>query len=225
MTDGAESRLRLCVLISGSGTNLQALLDARASGRLRIDVVHVISNVANAAGLERARRAGVPCSVLEHGGLTRDDFDRSLALLMAAGEPHLMVFAGFMRIVGDEVIGRHRGRMINLHPSLLPKYPGLDTYRRALDAGDDEHGASIHFLTAKLDGGPVISQARIPIEPGDTPAALSRKLAPREHQLVVATIELFQHHTVECHADRVVIDGVAREAPLLLGDDGVLHDA
>lgn len=218
------SRLRLCVLISGSGTNLQALIDARDSGRLDIDIVHVISNVADATGLQRARHAGIASSVLEHGRFgRRDDFDRALSILMAAGEPRLYVFAGFMRIVGEAVLKRYRGRMINLHPSLLPRYAGLDTYQRAIRAGDRQHGASVHFLTDKLDGGPVIAQLRIPILPGDDSERLRQRLAPKEHRLIVATVELFQAHRVECREESVLIDGSPIDAPLLLGDDDKLH--
>jgi phosphoribosylglycinamide formyltransferase-1 len=215
--------LRLCVLISGSGSNLQALIEARDCGRLDIDFVQVISNVADAKGLERARRAGISCSILEHGAFEkRKDFDRALALLMAAGEPQLFVFAGFMRVVGEAVLVHHNGRMINLHPSLLPLYPGLNTYQRAIDAGDREHGASVHFLTEELDGGPVISQLRIPILPSDDKESLQQRLAPQEHRLIVATVELFQQHNVECRDSRVVINKSPIGAPLLLGDDGKL---
>jgi phosphoribosylglycinamide formyltransferase-1 len=113
--------------------------------------------------------------------------------------------------------------MINLHPSLLPLYPGLETYRRAIDAGDRQHGASVHFLTDRLDGGPVISRVRVPIRPDDDSESLRRRLAPEEHRLIVATVELFQGHRVERGEDRVVVDGSAIEAPLLLGKDGTLH--
>lgn len=216
--------LRICVLVSGSGSNLQALIDARDSGRLDIEIVQVISNVANALGLERAASAGIPASIIEHQSFdTRQDFDRALALLMASGSPELFVFAGFMRIVGEAVLGPNEGRMINLHPSLLPLYPGLNTYQRAIDAGDAEHGASIHFLTEQLDGGPVISQLRIPIHPADTSASLQKRLGPLEHRLVVATVELFQKHTVECREGAVVVDGSPLQGPLLLKDNNMLR--
>lgn len=215
--------LRLCVLISGSGSNLQALIEARDNGRLDIDFVQVISNVAAAKGLDRARRAGISCSILEHADFEkREDFDRALALLMAAGEPQLFVFVGFMRVVGEAVLAQHKGRMINLHPSLLPLYPGLNTYQRAIEAGDREHGASVHFLTEKLDGGPVISQLRIPILPSDNKASLQQRLGPQEHRLIVATVELFQQHKVECRDSRVVINKSPIGAPLVLDDDGKL---
>jgi phosphoribosylglycinamide formyltransferase-1 len=168
--------------------------------------------------------AGLPCSVLEHDAFSqREDFDHALSVMMAAGEPQLIVFAGFMRIVGVSVLTRHAGRMINLHPSLLPLYPGLHTYQRAIEAGDREHGASVHFVTGELDGGPVISQLRIPILPADDADSLRLHLAPREHELVVATVELFQGHRVECRDEHVEIDGAPLACPLLLGEDGKLH--
>ena len=216
--------LKTTVLISGTGSNLQALIDARSSGRLDIDLNHVISNVADAKGLERAETAGIRTSILEHEAFSnRDDFDRALALLIAAGEPDLVVLAGFMRIIGPEILGPFRGSMINLHPSLLPLYRGTDTYRRAIDAGDSKHGASIHFVTAELDGGPVISQVVIPIEAGDDPDSLAAKLSPMEHRLVVATVEFFARHRVECNNGSIVVDGERLSGPLQLQTDGRLE--
>ena len=215
-----KPRLRTTVLISGSGSNLQALIDARDAGALPIEIVQVISNEPDAQGLQRAQRAGVPSTILEHRAFDRrEDFDRALALLISAGAPQLVVLAGFMRIVGPAVIEAYRGRMINLHPSLLPKYRGTDTYRRALDAGDRQHGASIHFVTEELDGGPVISQVVIPVQPGDDPARLAARLAPMEHRLVVATVELFAAGRVECSDAWVLFDGAALEQPLRLQPD------
>lgn len=215
---------KICVLISGSGTNLQALIEARDSGRLEVEIIHVISNVPGVAGLQRARDAGIPCSIVEHGlHDNREDFDNALSVVMASGKPDLFVFAGFMRIVGSAVLTAHQGRMINLHPSLLPLYPGLRTYQRALDAGDNQHGASMHFLTEKLDGGPVIAQTSIPVETDDDAESLRLRLAPQEHLLIVATVELFVSHKVECREDQVLIDGTPIAAPLLLGDDDLLH--
>ena len=216
--------LKTTVLISGSGSNLQALIDARLSGRLNIDIGHVISNVAEAKGLQRAERAGIPTSVLEHGAFAdRAAFDRALALLIAAGEPQLVVLAGFMRIIGPAVLEPFRGSMINLHPSLLPLYRGTDTYQRAIDAGDKRHGASIHFVTEELDGGPVIAQVEIPILEGDDADALATRLAPMEHRLVVATVELFSTHRVECTDGGVSVDGETCARPLQLQTDGHLH--
>jgi phosphoribosylglycinamide formyltransferase-1 len=216
--------LKTTVLISGTGSNLQALIDARQSGRLDIDINHVISNVADAKGLTRAENAGIRTSILEHGVFSnRDDFDRALALLIAAGDPDLVVLAGFMRIIGPEILEPFRGRMINLHPSLLPLYRGTDTYRRAIDAGDSKHGASIHFVTEELDGGPVISQVVIPIEANDDPNSLAAKLSPMEHRLVIATVEFFAGHRVECSEGPILVDGEKLTAPLQLQADGQLQ--
>ena len=216
--------LRVTVLVSGSGTNLQALIDARQAGRLHADIIHVISNVADARGLERASRAGITTSVLEHGSFAdRSEFDRALALLIAAGDPQLVVLAGFMRIVGQPVLDHFQGRMINLHPSLLPLYRGTDTYQRALDAGDTRHGASIHFVTEELDGGPVIAQVVIPILEEDDASRLAERLSPMEHRLVAATVELFARHRVECSDGAVYVDGTELDRPLYLRDDGQLR--
>ena len=219
-----STALKTTVLISGSGSNLQALIDAKLSGRLNIDIGHVISNVADAKGLQRAERAGIPTRILEHGAFAdRAAFDRALALLIAAGEPQLVVLAGFMRIIGPAVLEPFRGSMINLHPSLLPLYRGTNTYQRAIDAGDEQHGASIHFVTEELDGGPVIAQVEIPILEGDDADTLANRLAPMEHRLVVATVELFSTRRVECIDGGVSVDGEKRARPLQLQTDGHLE--
>jgi phosphoribosylglycinamide formyltransferase-1 len=218
-----SDRCKVCVLISGTGSNLQALIEARQQGRLDLDIVHVISNVADAPGLEKARKAGIRVSILEHGDYAdRADFDRALSLLAAADDPDLVVLAGFMRIIGGHMLRPFEGRMINLHPSLLPLYRGTNTYQRAIDAGDRRHGASIHFVTAELDGGPVISQVVIPILPDDSAQSLARRLGPMEHRLVVATVEFFTRHEVECSDGAIRIDGKKLEKPLRLRAEGGL---
>jgi phosphoribosylglycinamide formyltransferase-1 len=211
------------VLISGNGSNLQALIDAVAAGRMDLDISHVISNVADARGLRRAEEAGIRTSVLEHGRFAdRNDFDAALALLMAAGEPDLVILAGFMRIIGDPVLEPFRGRMLNLHPALLPRYRGVNTYQRAIDAGDDIHGASIHFVTAELDGGPVFSQVVIPILEDDSAESLAARLGPKEHELIVATVEFFTRHVVECDGGTIEVDGNPVEQPYILQENGSL---
>ena len=216
--------MKVCVLISGSGSNLQALIDARDEKRIDIDIVSVISNRADARGLERANKAGIPTSILDHRGFAdRNEFDRALALLIGSGNPQLVILAGFMRIIGPGVLDPFNGRIINLHPSLLPLYRGTDTYQRALDAGDREHGASIHFVTGELDGGPVISQVRIPILAGDDKHKLAARLAPMEHRLLVSTIEFFTQHRVESENVEVFVDESRLSRPLLLqADDNLL---
>ena len=216
--------LKTTVLISGTGSNLQALIDAWQSGRLNIDINHVISNVPEAGGLARAESAGITSSILEHGTFSsRDGFDRSLALLIASGDPDLIVLAGFMRIIGTETLKPFQGRIINLHPSLLPLYRGTDTYRRAIDAGDREHGASIHFVTEELDGGPVISQVVIPVLTDDGPDSLAARLSPMEHRLVVATVEFFARNLVECREGFITVDGENLTKPLRLQADDTLN--
>jgi phosphoribosylglycinamide formyltransferase-1 len=216
--------MKVCVLISGSGSNLQALIDARDEKRIDIDIVSVISNRADARGLERAKKAGIPVSILEHQGFAdRNRFDRALAVLIGAGNPQLVILAGFMRIIGSGVLDPFNGRIINLHPSLLPLYRGTDTYQRVLDAGDREHGASIHFVTGELDGGPVISQVRIPVLAGDDKHKLAARLAPMEHRLLVSTIEFFTRHRVESGNAEVFVDESRLSRPLLLqADDNLL---
>lgn len=215
--------MKVCVLISGSGSNLQALIDARDEERIDIDIVRVISNRADARGLERASRVSIPSSILEHQGFAdRNEFDHALAELIGASDPDLVVLAGFMRIIGPGVLDPFRGRMINLHPSLLPLYRGTNTYQRALDAGDQEHGASIHFVTGELDGGPVISQVRIPVLAGDDKDSLAARLAPMEHRLVVSTVGFFSQHSVECRNAEVVVDARKLSRPLRLQADDSL---
>lgn len=212
---------RVTVLISGGGSNLQALIDACNGGRLPVRIVHVISNRADAAGLVRASSAGIPASILEHADFQeRGEFDRALIELISTHAPDLVVLAGFMRILGPAVLDRFNCRMINLHPSLLPRHRGTDTCRRAIQAGDAEHGASMHFVTAELDGGPVIAQVRIPVMEGDDAHSLMARLAPREHALVVATVELFGRCSVQCADNAVSIDGKRLTNPLLLNANG-----
>jgi len=213
-------RLAIAVLISGTGSNLKALIEAMQSGRLNIDIVRVVSNRAEAKGLDYARAAGIPVSVFGGKG---EALDVAIGDCLEATAPDLVVLAGYMRILGPGLVRRFQGRIINLHPSLLPRYPGLDTYRRALDAGDREHGSSMHFVTEGLDDGPLIAQAHIPIRPDDNPASLAHRLGPVEHRLIVATVELFTRHRVEMGPGCTKLDGQAMKRPLKLNDDNGLE--
>ncbi len=206
---------RVAVLVSGRGSNLQALLDAR--DRLPVEVVEVISNRPGVLALERAERAGVPARVLDHTRYPdRESFDQALAGQLEALAPDLIVLAGFMRILTPGFVRRFRGRMINLHPSLLPRYPGLHTHQRALDAGDTEAGASIHFVTEELDGGPVIMQARVAIQAGDTADSLAARILPLEHRMLLAVVERIARGEIQYRDGRVLVKGKPIEKPLEL---------
>ena len=215
-----EQPLGIAVLISGTGSNLKTLLDAQASGRLAIDVRHVISNRPEAPGLDHAHKAGVPFTIISKatsGG--REQQDRDVVECLRRVRPDLVLLSGFMRIVTNIMVSEFGDRMLNQHPSLLPKYPGLDTYRRVLEAGDPEHGASIHYVTVGLDDGPLISQVKIPVLSGDTPDTLAARLGPIEHQLLVATVELFTRGRVKVDHGQTLLDGKVLHRPLILQDD------
>ena len=177
---------RLAILISGRGSNMLALARACADGRLDARVVGVLSDRAAAPGLATADALGLPTLVVERAGHpSRASFERALGARLEALAPDRIALAGFMRVLGAELVDRWRGRMLNIHPSLLPKYPGLDTHARALAAGDVEHGASVHLVTPELDAGPVVARARVPILPGDTPETLAARVLAEEHTLYV----------------------------------------
>jgi len=215
--------LRLAVLISGTGSNLKTLIDACGDGRLDLDIVRVVSNRAGAPGLEHARAAGVPWSVIDAAGAAGGQSeDQAVAACLREARPDLVLLSGYMRILGAGLVREFEGRMINQHPSLLPKFKGLDTYRRVLAAGDTEHGASVHFVTAELDDGPVIAQARVPVLAGDTAATLAARLSPVEHRLLLAVMELFTHHRVTMDSGGVMLDGRRLEQPLQLDEGGLL---
>ncbi len=175
---------RTAILISGSGTNLQAFIDGVADGRLDLDLCIVLSNRPDAFGLERARRAGIPTECIRHGDFpNREMFDRAVAAVLDAYEPDLIVLAGFMRILSPWFVEHYEGRILNIHPALLPKYPGLNTHQRVLDAGDEWHGSTVHFVTAELDGGPRILQGRLRVDPGETADELQHRVQAIEHRI------------------------------------------
>lgn len=208
---------RIVVLISGTGRNLQALLDAAASDNLAgATIVKVISNRPGVLGLERAENAGVPTQVVDHKDFdSRESFDTALAEVVEAESPDIVVLAGFMRILTPEFVSRFAGKMLNIHPSLLPKYRGINTHQRALDAGDHEHGLSIHFVTEELDGGPVILQATVPIDTGDTAQDLANKVMQRElvaYPEVVRWLASGRLH----YAQPLTLDGCALTEPKCL---------
>ena len=177
---------QVVVLVSGRGSNLQAILDAG------IPVSAVISNVAGAGGLAIAAKAGIPAKVVPHGDFpSRDAFDDALAREIDGFQPKLVALAGFMRVLTPRFVGRYAGRLINIHPSLLPVFPGLDTHRRALDEGVKIHGCTVHFVTTDLDHGPIVAQAAVPVLANDTVEALSKRVLRQEHVVYPRAIRWF----------------------------------
>ncbi|WP_449427701.1 phosphoribosylglycinamide formyltransferase [Rhodanobacter umsongensis] len=214
---------RVAVLASGRGSNLAALLAARERGELPVDFVLVGSDKAAAGALRLAEAAGIPTLALDPRSYPdRRAFDLDLFARIAASGAQLLVLAGYMRILDGEALRPWVGRMINIHPSLLPKYRGLHTHRRALEAGDREHGASVHFVTAELDGGPVIAQARLAIEAGDDEHRLADRLLPLEHQLLPAALRLLANGRLQWDGHAPRLDGRPLPAPLVLDDHGLL---
>lgn len=209
--------LPIVVLISGSGSNLQAIIDDAAHKALPVEIRAVISNNPNAFGLERARRAGIPALVLDHKSFPgRDAFDAALQTMIDRFEPALVVLAGFMRILGPGFVTHYLGHMLNIHPSLLPAFAGLDTHNRALEAGMREHGASVHFVTNELDGGPVIVQARVPILPDDNVKTLAQRVLVQEHHIYPVVIHWFAEGRLQLDQEhnQVVLDGTPLTSPV-----------
>ena len=199
---------RLAVLISGTGSNLQAILDAIDAGELPARVSLVLSNKAGAAGLARAERAGVPAQAIDHRGFPdRASFDQAMIERIDAHGADTVVLAGFMRILSPGFVRHYQGRLINIHPSLLPKYPGLNTHARALEAGDREHGCSLHFVTDELDGGPLIAQARFPVAANDTAQTLSEKVQAQEHRLYPEVLRWRAQQRLQMTDQGVELDG------------------
>jgi phosphoribosylglycinamide formyltransferase-1 len=201
---------KIVVLISGNGSNLQAILDACASDDISGKVTAVFSDKATAYGLERARNADIPAvSVDPKAYHSRAEFDAALMEKIDSYQPDLLVLAGYMRILSDEFVRHYLGRMINIHPSLLPKYPGLHTHRKAIEAGDEEHGTSVHFVTEELDGGPVVLQAKVPVFADDTPELLQERVQTQEHKIYPLTIQWFLQGRLKMVDGSAIMDGTA----------------
>ena len=204
------------VLVSGRGSNLQALLDARDRGELPIDIRAVISNRPDAPALSRAAAAGIATATVDdRDHPDRQSFDRALMSAIDRHRPDLVLLAGFMRVLGDELVDHYRGRMLNIHPSLLPAFRGLDTHRRALEAGAREHGATVHFVTAELDGGPAVLQARVPVRADDDPDRLAARVLEREHRIYPLAVRWFAEGRLRFNGDTVWFDGQPLEHPLI----------
>jgi phosphoribosylglycinamide formyltransferase 1 len=203
------------VLISGRGSNMRALVEYSRRNDAAFGVARVISDQTETAGLKAARDLGVatqaiPCAK----GTARNDYDASLAAAIDDQSPALIVLAGFMRILSAPFIERYAGRILNIHPSLLPKYAGLHTHRRAIAAGDAQHGATVHFVTAELDGGPRIIQARVDVAPDDTEESLSSRVVVQEHRILPLAVNWYCQGRLRCEADRAWLDGGPLSEPV-----------
>jgi len=214
MSDAA-GRLPIVVLISGTGSNLQAIAGQSASGALPVEIRAVISDRAEAPGLAWAASQGIATVALSPREFPdRAAFDLALADQVERFEPGLVVLAGFMRILSAAFVDRFAGRLVNIHPSLLPKYRGLHTHRRALEAGDREHGASVHFVTRELDGGPVVLQARVPVRDDDDETTLAARVLAEEHRIYPECIGWFAAGRLRMRDGVVILDGRPLDAPL-----------
>ena len=212
------SRPNAAILISGSGTNLQAFIDETASGKLNLDLSVVLSNRPEAAGLERARKANISTECLRHQDYPqREKFDAALVETLGEYQPDLVILAGFMRILTATFVNQFSGRILNIHPSLLPKFPGLDTHQRAIDAGEKWHGSTVHFVTEQLDGGPAIIQGRVPLMPDDSAVNLAARVLEIEHRIYPEAVRMFAAGRLEYRDSGAWLDGERLQEPLQWG--------
>jgi phosphoribosylglycinamide formyltransferase-1 len=215
-----STRPRIAVLISGEGSNLQALIDAVAARKIAGEIALVVSNRSAARGLERARTAGIPTECLPaRRGTERTVYDRALGDVLERYAPDLVVLAGFMRILSPELVARFAGRLLNLHPSLLPKYPGLDTHRLVLENADAVHGATVHFVTAELDAGPAVIQYRIAVRPGESIESLVARVHAGEHAILPLAVDWFVTGRLRQEGDAVMLDGKRLRQPVIVEGD------
>ncbi len=212
--------LPLAVLISGRGSNMLAIAQACAEGRIGARVVGVIADRSDAAGIAAAGSLGIATQIVSADGIARTDFEARLAAALERTGAELIALAGFMRILSSAFVGARAGRMLNIHPSLLPHYRGLDTHRRVLAAGEQAHGASVHYVTAELDGGPLICQGRLRIAASETEVELTARVHRIEHRIYPMAIGLIASGRVRLVGGTVVLDGRPLAAPLQVLEDG-----
>jgi phosphoribosylglycinamide formyltransferase-1 len=211
---------RLVVLVSGGGSNLQSIIDACEQQSVNAKISAVISNNPDAGGLERAARGNIPNIALDHRAFdSRESFDQALSELIDSFTPDLVILAGFMRILTPDFVDHYLGKMMNIHPSLLPAYPGLHTHRRAIEAGEKEAGATVHFVTPELDGGPAIIQAKVAISKTDNEATLAAKVLAYEHQIYPKAIEWFCENRLQMRSGSAKMDNIQ------LPNHGVIYNS
>lgn len=209
----------ICVMISGNGSNLQAIIDWVEAGKINAKIACVISNRPDAYGLERARNAGIEALCLDNKQYEdRETYDQALLTTLDSYQPDCVVLAGFMRILTSEFVEHFSGRLLNIHPSLLPKYKGLNTHQRALDNGDDEHGLSVHFVTPELDGGPVIIQCKVPVFEDDNADALAQRVQEQERSIYPLVVHWYCSGRLKMNNNKALLDGK------VLPDNGYAND-
>jgi len=210
------------VLISGSGSNLQALIDAEQKNELSGKITAVISNRPDAFGLERARRAGIKTQVVDHKNFAdRENYDRALAEAIDQYQPDLVVLAGFMRILTADFVNHYDGRMLNIHPSLLPKYRGLNTHQRAIDDGETHHGVSVHFVTPELDGGPVIIQAPVELLENDDKTSLAERVQTQEHLIYPLAVKWFCQKRISLSDNKLYFENEVKDRPFIFKNNAI----
>lgn len=208
--------MRAAVLISGSGSNLQSFIDKVQNRELDLELAVVVSNCRDAFGLQRATAAEIPTRVIEHTHYAdRESFDRAIAAELNEKAVDLIILAGFMRILSGWFVQRFAGRILNIHPALLPAYPGLNTHQRVLDAGDALHGSTVHFVTAELDGGPLIMQGRLPVRSNENAAELATRVQSLEHQIYPEVTALFAAGRLRFENNHAFLDQKLLERPLI----------
>jgi phosphoribosylglycinamide formyltransferase-1 len=212
-------RQPIVILISGRGSNMRALIERSHAADCAYSVAAVISDKADAGGLETAAQLGIAIRALPAAkGMERTAYDAGLASVIDEYSPSLIVLAGFMRILSAQFVARFAGKILNIHPSLLPKYTGLHTHQRALEAGETEHGVTVHFVSEQLDGGPPVLQARVPVRRGDSEAALSERVLTQEHIVYPLAVDWFCRGRLRWAAGKAWLDGKALEQPVQLAD-------
>lgn len=204
----SEAKLPVVILISGRGSNLQAIIDQTHSGELPVRICCVISNRPDARGLDLASASGIQTRVIDHTTYPdRSAFEAELTRAIDSFNPGLVVLAGFMRVLSSNFVQHYQGRMINIHPSLLPAYPGLNTHQRAIEAGEKQHGATVHFVTSDVDAGPVIVQAKVPVLQEDSAATLAERVLEQEHRIFPLAIKWFAENRLTVEHGQVLLDG------------------
>lgn len=217
---GIGAGMRTVVMVSGGGTNLQAIINETNAGELPIHLCAVVSDRPGILGLERAEKAGIPTHVIDYAGYPdRTTADQALAKTLDDLAPELIVLAGFMRILAAPIVTRYHGRMLNIHPSLLPRFRGLHTYRRALEAGETQHGSTVHFVIPELDAGPAIIQYRVPIQPDETETGLASRVQQGEYRIYPQAIRWFAENRLRLDHNEVWLDGLPLTEPAVVDEE------